>query len=459
MLNKFVSCGVRIVFGLLVFAVLATAILLRPAKWLTDFDQSFYLTVAYDLVHHGVFSNGVFDDVNSTAASPPPGRFFGPVYPWLIVATIKADPRFAASVNCSIEAVHKARDAAECEVYARPMHIIHAMLLAVGVLAIALAAEIIFASGLIFWLAGVLATIALIADADLFAFVMIESLTFALYSLAALALVWSLAAPRLSRLLLTGALFGLLTLTRASFVVLAPVAAALLVINAIWIIRMGWRAGTRQVLAFAVAWLLIVGPWLVRNAVSTGKWGLTEEYAAATAIERFAYNDMTMREFLLSFPYCLPEIGEPLIEHAFGPAAMQRFVYYTPKSFFHVGRLRRDKLVEAHGRLDPLIEGIVRDEMRERGFRHLLTSVALGWCGMWVGGYLGLALVPLFAAAGASALRRGRPLFLLYAVPPLVMLVLHAVLANHYTRYNLILIGPFAAGAAWMIARMKLRSS
>ncbi len=78
------ACGARAAFALLVFAVLATAILLRPAKWLSDFDQSFYLTIAYDLEHHGVFSNGVFDDVNSTRAPPPAGKFFGPVYPWLV---------------------------------------------------------------------------------------------------------------------------------------------------------------------------------------------------------------------------------------------------------------------------------------------------------------------------------------------------------------------------------------
>ncbi len=52
------------------------------------------------------------------------------------------------------------------------MQLIHAALLAVGVLAIAFAAEIILASSPAFWLAGVLATIALLPDADLFAFVM-----------------------------------------------------------------------------------------------------------------------------------------------------------------------------------------------------------------------------------------------------------------------------------------------
>ena len=62
-------------------------------------------------------------------------------------------------------------------------------------------------------------------------------------------------------------------------------------------------------------------------------------------------------------------------------------------------------------------------------------------------------LVPLFAWACVAAVRRAQPLFLLYAAPALVMLGLHAAVANHYTRYNLILIGPFCAGAAWIIAR------
>ncbi len=141
MRGRLLDCGARIVFGLLVFAVLATAILTRPAKWLSDFDQSFYLTIAYDLNHHGVFSNGVFDKVDSTATAPPPGIFFGPVYPWLIVAATKIDSRFADALDCSVRDTNDARDSHECDAYARPMHIIHAALLTLGVLAIAFAAE------------------------------------------------------------------------------------------------------------------------------------------------------------------------------------------------------------------------------------------------------------------------------------------------------------------------------
>src|ERR671921_2511002 len=203
----------QIVLVLLAFATLATAILLRPAKSLRDFDQSFYLTIAYDIVHHGVFSNGVFDKVDSTRETPPSGRFFGPVYPALVAAAMQIDPRFARAVACSVEANHGNRDSAECETYALPMHLIHAALLAIGVLAIAVAGEMIFAGAIIFRLAGGLATVALLADADLFSFVMTESLTFSLYSLAALSLIASLKAPRFFRILMMGCLFGLLTLT------------------------------------------------------------------------------------------------------------------------------------------------------------------------------------------------------------------------------------------------------
>jgi len=175
-------------------------------------------------------------------------------------------------------------------------------------------------------------------------------------------------------------------------------------------------------------------------------------------MQRFAFNDMTAREFMLAFPYCLPAIGPPLVQAAVGQGAMDRFVYYTPRSFFHAGRNARDKLVEAHGRLDPLIGGLVRDEMRDHWWRHLLVSVPLGWCGMWVGGVLGLALVPLFAVAAVLARGTSHRLLLIYSVPPFMMLGLHALIANQYTRYNLILIGPLATAGAWAALRGLARS-
>jgi hypothetical protein len=447
----------RIAFAILIFAALAAAILARPEKWLADFDQAFYLSIAYDLNHHGVFSNGVFDDVDSTRERPSPGLFFAPLYPALIVAVTRLDPRFHRAADCVIEAIHKKRDGGECEVYARSMLLVHALLLALGVLAIARAAETIFDNRALFWIAGVLATIALLPDAELFSFVMTESLTFFLYSTAALAMVLALKRPGVANTVAAGLLFGLLCLTRASFLAIVPVVAVLIAINGRWIVRANFHAIAQQCLLFTIAFAAVVGPWIVRNGVSAGKWAMSEEYGSAAIVERFAYNDMTWREYLLAYPYCLPEVGEPLVNRTFGPRAMERFVYYAPRSFFHVGRGHREQLKAEHGRLDPVIGGLVRDEMRARGWWYLAVAVPLGWCGMWVGGYLGLLLVPVFAGAAVMAVRRKRLLLLLYSAPPFVMLALHALLANHYTRYNLILLGPFCAGTVWIMASAAAR--
>ena len=53
--------------------------------------------------------------------------------------------------------------------------------------------------------------------------------------------------------------------------------------------------------------------------------------------------------------------------------------------------------------------------------------------------------------ADKQAVRTREPLLVLYAVPAVLMLGLHAAVGNHYTRYNLILIGPYSVGAAWII--------
>ena len=177
------NIGGRIAFGILIFAALAAAILARPEKWLSDFDQAFYLSIAYDLNHHGVFSNGVFDDTDSTKERPA-ARIV------LRAALSGADRRGhldRPAVPPGGGLRHRgsftsAQDGRECEAYARSMLLVHALLLALGVLAIARAAETIFDNRGLFWLTGMLATGALIPDADLFSFVMTESLTFCLYS-------------------------------------------------------------------------------------------------------------------------------------------------------------------------------------------------------------------------------------------------------------------------------------
>jgi hypothetical protein len=449
--------GARIAFSLVIFAVLAVAITSRPTKRLNDFDQSFYLTIAFDLLRHQVFSNGIFDDTDSTLRPPPPGMFFGPVYPVLVAAIIKADPRFARAVECAVEANHGKRGGEACDIYARPVHLLHALLLAIGVLAIGFTAELIFGRLLMFYLAGALATVALLPEADLFSYIMTESATFALYGLMAAGMVWGLKTRRGIAWLIAGLFLGLLVLTRPSFVLLGPVIAILALLAGL-VGGADRRSLATAVFGFCLGFAIVVLPWTARNAVSVGKWGLTEEYGALSVIERFAFNRMTAREFALAFPHCVPGIGAWLVERLAGADAVSRFDWRDPEGFFSEGRARRLALVSQHGRLDPVIGVLAREELRTNWWRYLLTTLPLAWCGLWIGGIFGLVLIPLFVWAGVRAARRGQGLFLLYAIPPLVMVGLHAAVANHYSRYNLILIGPASVGAAWIISWLATRA-
>lgn len=436
------------------FLVLAAAITAKPSKRLRDFDQSFYTTIAYDLDRYGVFSSGIFDETDSTHTEPPPGMFFVPGYPLLVLAAMKIDPRFEAAVRCSVESNHELRSESECEDYARPIHLIHALLLGVGVLAIALAAETIFGGARVFWLAGVLATASLATEADLFSFIMTESMTISLFCVVTLFALRAWKTARLTWFALAGATLGLLCLTRPSFVILIPVLLVLTLLRGLWLVPKTVAHSFKAALLLLMACLLVVGPWIARNQLSVGKSRLTEEYGAAALIERFAYNDMTPGEFASAFAYCVPMLGDTLFDKADGSDSMHRFLYHTEDSFFHTGRNRRDALVEQHERLDPIISRIVLDEMHANWWRHLLVSIPLAWCGMWAGDPWSLVLVPLFGWACIRAARTSRPLFLLYAVPAIVMLGVHAAIGNHYTRYNLILIGPYCVGAAWLFQSM-----
>jgi hypothetical protein len=437
------------------FVVLAVVITGQPSKRLRDFDQSFYTTIAYDIERHGVFSNGIFDRTDSTRDIPAPGMFFVPGYPLLVLAAMKMDARFGKAARCSVESNHGLRDESTCEDYALPIHLAHAFLLAVAVFAFAVAAELIFGSARVFWLAGALATVSFAAERDdLFSFIMTESMTVALCSLVMLCALLAWQTSRLRFFAVTGLFLGLLCLTRPSFVVLLPILVLISLLNGLWLAPIPARRLPRAILAFLIAFLVVVGPWILRNQLSVGKLGLTEEYASAVLIERLAYNGLTPGEFVRMFAYCVPALGDIAFDKESVTGSMHRFNYHTPDSIFHAGRGHRDTLLQQHTRLDPLISRIVLDEMRTNWWRHLLVSIPLGWCGALVGGFWALVTLPLFVLACVQAARRRRPDLLLYTMPALAMLVLHALLANESTRYNLILIGPYCAGAAWLIHSM-----
>src|SRR5215470_9446659 len=353
-------------FGVLAVALLAIglSILSRPDWKLRDFDQVFYVTIAYDLDRYGIFSDGIFDPVDSSVQPAQPGMFFGPVFPTMVLAVMKLDHRFAEAVRCSVESNRGHRDESACDAYEVPIRILNSVLLAIGAAAIGFAAELIFRRPpWTFLLAVFFATAALANEAHIFSFVMTESAIFAIYSVFAWTFLRALMQPAVARFAIAGATLGVLSLTKPSFAVLLPAALAIVFAFGYWIKKTAPNLIGVQSLTFAAVFMCIVAPWMVRNYVALGKFGLTKEYASAVLVERFAYDDMTAQEFFLAFPYCTPGLGDLLFDKINGADSMHRFMFHTPGGICHSGLEGCAALVKQPTNRDRLLPGRPPDEM------------------------------------------------------------------------------------------------
>src|ERR1700683_5039613 len=226
------------------------------------------------------------------------------------------------------------------------MRLLNALLLAIAVVAVAAAAELMFRRRAMFVVAGLCVLVALACEASAFSYVMTESVIFAIYSVFMLAIVLAWRSGRTGHFILGGLLLGLLCLAKPSYLALFPVVAALSFVYLYWLSNPRRPHALGRVVAFSLAFGCVVAAWVARNVVSVGKLGFTEEYGAVVLIERFAYNDMTVRAFFQAFPYCPPALGELVSDPIYGTDSTHRFTYHTDGSFFHVGRGRRDALVK-----------------------------------------------------------------------------------------------------------------
>src|SRR5215475_12648947 len=276
--SSFTTGAIKLAVVVVSLLTIGLSILSRPDWKLRDFDQVFYVTIAYDLDRYGVFSDGIFDPVDSSVRPAQPGMFFGPVFPAMILAVMKIDPRFAEAVRCSVDSNRGHRDESVCEAYETPIRILGAVLLALGVVAIGFIAALIFRqTRWIFPVAGLLATAALAGEAHIFSFVMTESTQFAFYGVFAWAFLSALVLRSIVRFVIAGALLGVLALTKPSFVALFPIALTILLYFSYKITKLPRNLIVFHSLVFTAAFVCVIGPWMARNYVSVGKFGLTKE--------------------------------------------------------------------------------------------------------------------------------------------------------------------------------------
>ncbi|WP_232480470.1 hypothetical protein [Roseomonas sp. KE2513] len=434
----------------LCFAALLVAGLRAPPRDLSYGDQSFYATTAWDLLRWGTFSDGFFDRVDSAVEAPPPGMFLGPVYPLLLAGVMSVEPALREAAGCMVQHTPSADVAARCPAYGglvRPLH----MALVAGALAFLMAAARRVSGSLaVAGLATGIGLVLCLAYARLFSLAMTESLALFLFSGAAYTFMRALLDGGRGAALLGGLFFGLLLLTRPSHVVLLPLALLALLYVAMRPAPSGRRIAATALFALGVAAVTL--PWAARNEAVLGRFALTAGYGPAVLIERMAYNEMTPGEFGASFLYWLPDFGDRLAERLFGHETVRRLDWNQPDSLYDIGQHRRHAALEAPGRIDDLVPGLLRDEVIGRPVAYAASTLSLAWRGLWVGRNVGIVVI-LLLPLGLMAAHRARRLRLwaLYAAPAWIMLVVHAGASVNQERYNLALILGLSVAAAWAI--------
>ena len=415
------------------------------------FDQSFYLSIAYDLDHHGVFSSGVFDEVDGSQERPPPGMFLTPLYPAVLWVFLQVDPGFADAVDCAVP--HYAVDdvKSDCIAKADSVVLFHFLLWGGTVVLVWFAAWVIFESRRIAWTAAGLAYLASLIMVETARWVMTESLTIFLFGCTSLALVWALKHKSTAGFAASGLFLGLLTLTRPSFLYLMPF--ELICLLALSLVSRGDRR--RQLIgamALALAFALVVGPWMTRNWLVLDRFALTEGYGSLNFGSRIAYNAMSLREYGAAFVYWLPDFGNDLAEQLFDDADYLRLSRDRPDSYYLYGLNEfYEATLEAAGGPERHLSHLFEHYLLPDLGKHILVTLPFAWAGLWVAKYWGLVTFALFVPAVFRTAGRAEYLLLAYAVPAFYMLGLHAFVSINRPRYNLILILCFAVGAAWSL--------
>ena len=441
------------------FMLLLGGALRLPPRQLSYSDQSFYVTIAWDILNHRVYSDGIFDGVDSARAVPPPGMFVAPVYPLLVALVMRYDKSLAENAGCLVFGLGAVAGTSDCPAYRGWLLPLHMGFLAGATALLFASARRLVGSGAVAVLAALFMVVSLWTYLRFLSLAMTESLALLLFAGAMHGLIRLSDGGSQRGAAWTGLALGLLALTRPSHALLLPLAVAWLTMLALRETDHSARPRRWAQLAILTGAMLVpVLPWVARNAMVLDRPGITAGYGPAVLAERLAYNDMRWDEWAKSFVFWLPDAGDDWARRLFGAAAVDRLDWDLPGSFYLTGQDRRQLALAAPGGADAALGGLLRDQVFANPVKHAAVTLALAWRGLWIGrGWMLVVLI--LAPFGWMALRRSgrlRPV-LLYMLPAWIMLFLHAGASVNQERYNLALTFGFsllsALGLLTLLAR------
>jgi 4-amino-4-deoxy-L-arabinose transferase-like glycosyltransferase len=430
----------------IIFAVLGALWPGAKTQPLTAFDQAFYIGIAQDLRSDGTFTNGFTYEPDSIDQPGAPGMRFTPLYPALLAVAATVDPTFRRGMACLVTGRGQNTG---CPRGATLVRTTQFLMLGLFYLLLWWMGRTVLGTDRAAWIS---LAIALLTAPDLLNYVNyvmteITALTLATAATAAALRGLNETAHKLRWFVLAGLLAGLSALTRPAFLYLVLLCGLAGLIGAL--LNRNRASNTRMAIAFLLAAGLIIAPWIARNAMVMGEPALTAGYGPHVLNERIAFDAMTWHEYALSFLCWLPD-GNGMGSLLIGPGACHRFqLDLSPDTFYGIGNgtLMRQSLAASGGW--PQMTGyLLRTYIVPHPLKHGLVTLSLALRGLWISHYWGFVLAPVCLVVTAKAWRRRDLPFLAISLPAWFMLLFAAAVSVNQTRYNLMLILPFALSGA-----------
>lgn len=422
---------------LIAVALFLGTVFMQPPRPRSDAIR--YITYALNLQRHNTFSLSPIDD-----AAIVPGSRHSPLYPAWIALFATLDGGLRDSLACIVRT-----DGTDAPCVLDLRSIVTAQLVLAGVFlgCVWLLARCLSGSGPIAWLAALCALLARnpLQYANQ---LLTEALLLPLLGAFVVCLAIAYKDRRPGWMLAAGAVLGLAALTRPAYGYLFYAISA--VLAAVAILR--WRRALLLGFAlFALAYGIVVAPWLIRNEMRFDRLALTTGYDGNILAQRVAYNRMSWREFGLAFLLWFPDIGDNLAKLA---APKKDFIKLTwdPGSYYEeVGPNVYAEAQKAAGNEDAVAGYLIRTEILGHPVKHTLITLPLAFRGLFVSKYWGVLGLVCFVSLVIRKLRGSDYTLLLLSLPIWFMVLFHAFISVSIPRYNLALIPFYAYAMAWAV--------
>lgn len=193
---------------------------------------------------------------------------------------------------------------------------------------------------------------------------------------------------------LLGFVLGLLVLTEAIYMYFI----IFVLVSLIYFTKAGLFNSKQLITGIIIlvaTYSLLVGSWLVRNYMHFGSFYMTGRGGVVLAI-RSKYNMMSTKEFWGSFldwtpdSYARKKLREKYGNNALNAGGeLERLNLRNPNGYYQLGRAVRDRIGDECPQIDLEVRSTAFSEILKHPFRHILTTLPLGWRGLFVeSGYM-----------------------------------------------------------------------